>query len=221
MKLAVLYSGGKDSTFAMYSAKQMGHDIKFLVNIVPTGETSWLFHIPNLNVIPKMARSMGIPLVRVRSDGSENGDINSLKFALKELDVEGVVIGTLWSDYQWDRMNSVLDELCLKTIAPLWRKDQDVIYDEIISSGIDSIIVGTFAYGLDENWLGKPLDSDIKEDLITLRKKYGLSIMGEGGEYESMVLNSPMHKKRLIIKKCKKMYARHSGMLNIEEVDLK
>ncbi|MCQ2056554.1 MAG: diphthine--ammonia ligase [archaeon] len=217
MKLAALFSGGKDSMFALYIAKQMGHEIKFLVNIIPSNEASWLFHTPNLNMVPKMAMSMGIPLIRVKSDGTENGDINSLKCAIKGLKVDGIVIGSLWSDYQWDRMNTVFDELHLKTIAPLWRKNQDTIYDEIISAGIDAIIVGTFAYGFNEDWLGKHLDLNTKKELISLRRKYGVSIMGEGGEYESMVLDSPMYKKKLIINKYEKKYTKYSGTLTVKE----
>ncbi|MCQ2086008.1 MAG: diphthine--ammonia ligase [archaeon] len=219
MKLAALYSGGKDSTFAIYIAKQMGHEIKFLVNVVPSNEASWLFHTPNLSMVPKMARDMGIPLVRVKSDGTENGDINSLKYAINGLKVEGVVIGTLWSDYQWDRMNTVFDELHLKTIAPLWRKNQDMIYDEIVSAGIDAIIVGTFAYGFSEDWLGKHLNLSTKEELISLRKKYGLSIMGEGGEYESLVLDSPIYKKKLTIREYEKKYTKDSGTLTVKEIN--
>ncbi len=220
MRLAALYSGGKDSTFAMYLAQQMGHEIPFLVNITPTDKASWIFHTPNLSVVPWMAEAMDIPLICVASDGTEDGDMDALKDALVDLDIDGVVVGALWSDYQWDRMNRVLGELDLIMLAPLWRKDQDMIYDEMVSAGIDAVIVGVFAEGLDERWLGRHIDADTKDELKALRERYGISIMGEGGEYESMTLDSPLFKKRLVIKGSKKDIRKDVGTLDVTDIVL-
>ena len=71
MKLAALYSGGKDSAFALYLAEQMGNEILALVNIVPSDKGSWIFHTPNLGAVPSMAEAMGLPLVTAESDGTE------------------------------------------------------------------------------------------------------------------------------------------------------
>lgn len=220
MKLAALYSGGKDSTFAAYLVHQMGHEVRFLVNIVPEDSASWIFHTPNLGIVPKMAEAMDIPLITAVSDGTEEGDLDALRDVLTGLDIDGVVVGALWSDYQWDRMNRVLGELNLIMLAPLWRKDQSMIYDEMVSAGIDAVIVGVFAEGLDEKWLGRHLDNDAKKDLLKLRDKYGVSIMGEGGEYESMTLDSPLFKKKLVIGKSEKKMKKDSGTLEVTEVIL-
>ena len=220
MRLAALYSGGKDSTFAMYIAKQMGNEILALVNIMPTDKGSWIFHTPNLGAVPSMAEAMGLPLVTAESDGTEEGDMAALRKALEGLDVDGVVVGALWSDYQWDRMNRVMGDLDLVMVAPLWRKDQDMVYDEMVSAGIDAIVVGVFAEGLDESWLGRRLDADAKRELMALRKRYGISIMGEGGEYESMTLDSPMHLKRLKVIDAKKNMTRSSGTYDVASLGL-
>ncbi len=220
MRLAALYSGGKDSTFAMYLAEQMGNDILALVNIVPSDKGSWIFHTPNLSVVPVMAEAMGLPLVTAESDGTEEGDMDALRTALKSLDIDGVVVGALWSDYQWDRMNKVLGGLDLVMVAPLWRKDQDMVYDEMVAAGIEAMIVGVFAEGLDESWLGRRLDMDTKKDLITLRERYGVSIMGEGGEYESMTLDSPMHRKRLKVIDAQKTMDRNAGTYDVSSIEL-
>ena len=220
MRLAALYSGGKDSTFAMYLAEQMGNEILALVNIVPSDKGSWIFHTPNLDVVPVMAEAMGLPLVTAESDGTEEGDMGALRTALTGLDIDGVVVGALWSDYQWDRMNRVLGELDLVMLAPLWRKDQDMVYDEMVAAGIEAIVVGVFAEGLDEGWLGRRLDMDTKKDLIVLRKRYGVSIMGEGGEYESMTLDSPMHRKRLKVIDARKTMDRNAGTYDVSSIEL-
>lgn len=220
MRLASLYSGGKDSTFALYLAEQMGHDVPYLVNIMPEDEASWIFHTPNLSVVPLMAESMGKKLVTAPSTGSEEGDMDGLRRALEGLDVEGVVTGALWSDYQWDRMNMVCGDLGLKVITPMWRKDQDMMMDQMLDAGIRAIIVGCFAEGLDESWLGREIDREAVAELKELRKKYGISIMGEGGEYESMTLWSPMHSRELRIDSSEVSWTRGSGTLRVTSASL-
>lgn len=215
MRLASLYSGGKDSTFSLYLMEQQGHDIPYLVNVVPEDAASWIFHTPNLDVVPLMAESMGKELVTAPSTGTEEGDMEGLRNALDGLDVEGVVSGAIWSDYQWDRMNIVCGDLDLKLFAPLWRKDQDMVMDQFLDSGIRAMIVGCYAEGLGEEWLGRIIDRDAVEELKRIRSKTGISIMGEGGEYESLTLDSPMHSAPLEIVSSERDWSRQGGTMRV------
>ena len=215
MKLASLYSGGKDSTFSMYLAEQSGHEVPVLVNVVPDDRASWIFHTPNLNTVPAMAEAMGKELVTAGSTGTEEGDMDGLRAALEGLDVDGVVTGAVWSDYQWDRMNFVCGDLGLKVVSPMWRKDQDMLMEAMIDSGIEAVVVGCYAEGFDESWLGRRLDRDALADLRILRDRYGISVMGEGGEYESLTLDSPMHAYPLAIGECRIDWHRNEGTLEV------
>lgn len=220
MRLASLYSGGKDSTFSLYLMEQSGHDIPYLVNVVPEDAASWIFHTPNLSVVPLMAESMGKELVTAKSSGTEGGDMEGLRNALDGLDVEGVVSGAIWSDYQWDRMNIVCGDLGLKLMAPLWRKDQDMLMDQFIDSGIRSMIVGCYAEGLGEEWLGRIIDRQAVEELKAIRARTGISIMGEGGEYESLTIDSPMHSRPLEIVSSEKDWSRQGGTMRVTSARL-
>lgn len=220
MRLASLYSGGKDSTFSLYLMEQSGHDIPYLVNVVPEDAASWIFHTPNLSVVPLMAESMGKELVTAKSSGTEEGDMEGLRSALDGLDVEGVVSGAIWSDYQWDRMNIVCGDLGLKLMAPLWRKDQDMLMDQLIDSGIRSMIVGCYAEGLGEEWLGRIIDRQAVEELKAIRARTGISIMGEGGEYESLTIDSPMHSRPLEIVSSEKDWSRQGGTMRVTSARL-
>lgn len=215
MRLASLYSGGKDSTFSLYLAEQMGHDVPYLVNIVPEDAASWIFHTPNLSIVPLMAEAMGKELVTAPSSGTEEGDMDGLRRALEGLDVEGVVSGAIWSDYQWDRMNIVCGDLGLKLIAPLWRKDQDMLMEQFLDSGIKAVIAGCYAEGLGEEWLGRPIDRESVEQLKAIRERTGISIMGEGGEYESLTLDSPMHSGPIEIVSSEREWSRTGGTLRV------
>jgi len=221
MRLASLYSGGKDSTFSLYIMEQMGHDVPYLVNIRPEDDASWIFHTPNLDVVPLMAESMGKELVTASSSGTEEGDMDGLRRALEGLDVDGIITGAVWSDYQWDRMNHVCNDLGLKVMSPLWRKDQDLLMDAFLDSGIRAIIVGCYAEGLGEEWLGREINAESVKELKELRRKFGISIMGEGGEYESMTIDSPMHSGPIEIVESDRVWKRNNGLLNVRSARIR
>ena len=218
MRLASLYSGGKDSSFSLYVAEQMGHEIPYLVNVVPEDRASWIFHTPNLNVVPAIAEAMGKELILGRSTGEEDSDMEGLRQALDGLDIDGIVTGAVWSDYQWDRMNIVCGDLGLRFFAPMWRKDQDYLMEQMIDAGVEAVIVGCYAEGFDESWLGRPLNHETLAELRKLRDKYGISIMGEGGEYESLTLNSPSFRYPLKIAGSRKEWNRNNGLLCVDSL---
>jgi len=219
MKLAALYSGGKDSTFSMYLAEQMGHTVEYIVNIIPDADDSMIFHVPNANIVPLLAKAMKKRLVTARTGGNEEDDMNALRTALKGLDVDGVVTGAVWSDYQWERINIVCGELDLVCISPLWRKDQDIVMNELIDSGISSIFVGVYADGLDDSWLGKDIGGSY-DALRELSAKKKISVIGEGGEYESLTLDSPMQSLKLEIEGTEKEWNGRSGTLKVKRARL-
>ncbi|MDR2866507.1 MAG: diphthine--ammonia ligase [Methanomassiliicoccaceae archaeon] len=219
MRLASLYSGGKDSTLAMYLAEQMGHTVECMVSIVPYSGDSMMFHVPNTHLVPLLAGSMGKRLVTVSTGGNEDEDMDALHRALSGLDIDGVVTGAVWSDYQWDRMNRVCGSLGLVCLAPLWRKDQEMIMDELMDSDISSVIVGVFAEGLDVTWLGRSV-SDSYEQLKIIGSKNHISIIGEGGEFETLTLDSPMQTSVLEIEHAEKDWNGHRGTLNVKRARL-
>jgi ABC transporter with metal-binding/Fe-S-binding domain ATP-binding protein len=192
--------------------------VPYLVNIVPQDRASWIFHTPNLNVVPTLAEAMGKEVILGSSTGEEDSDMEGLRRALEGLDIDGVVTGAVWSDYQWDRMNLVCGDLGLKVISPMWRKDQDMLMEQIIDSGIRAVIVGCYAEGFDESWLGRPINHDTLKDLKALRSKYGISSMGEGGEYESMTLYIPGFSHGFEIAEAEKEWKRNDGTLRVKSL---
>lgn len=220
MRLAVLFSGGKDSTYAAYTMTQMGHELAALVSVVPSDEHSWVFHVPNLQFLPAMAEAMGLPLLTENSTGEEESDLEALRKALTRVDVDGVVMGAIASDYQWDRINQVCEDLGLRTFSPMWRKDPEMLMEDMIMSGIRSIPVRVSCEGMDGSWLGRELDTPALDALRELSKKYGMNLAGEGGEYETLVLDSPLHHARLLLLDVRKEMSRDEGRLIIGRVEL-
>lgn len=213
--MACLFSGGKDSTYAAHLMEQAGHEVVCLVTVVPEDPHSWVFHTLNLEHLPEMAKAMGKDLIAMPSSGEEGADLAALETALKDLDVEGVVTGAIASDYQWDRINGVCQRLGLKVFSPLWRKDQLTILNDMLQAGMKAMIVGVYSDGLDREWLGRVLDREAVDRLSSLSKAKGMNVSGEGGEYETLVLDSPMHLSALVPDEVRVEFSRDSGQLRI------
>jgi len=98
--------------------------------------------------------------------------------------------------------------------------DQAEYMKEFISSGFKALISGVFAYPFDASWLGRTLDEESLEELMKISEKFGISLAGEGGEFETFVYDGPIFKKRIEVLKASKTYKNYSGIYRIEKVRL-
>ena len=220
MKIAALISGGKDSALALHRALKEGYDVEYLVTMIPHREDSWMFHYPNVHLTDLFAEACGIPLIKAETSGVKERELEDLKRTLIGLDIEGIVSGAVRSTYQKSRIDGICAEIGLKSIAPLWGEDQMVLMEELISKGFEVIFIGVYAYGLGRNWLGRRLDRRTLNDLIELNRKFGISLIGEGGEYETLVLDAPYFKKRIKLLRHKIIWEGESGYLLVDEAEL-
>ena len=220
MRVAALFSGGKDSTYAAYVAVQRGWEVSRLVSILPQDPDSMLYHVPNLHVVPLQAEAMGIPLVQERAGEGEGAELDALRRALSSVDVDGVVVGAIASDYQHSRVNAVGHDLGLRVFAPLWRRDQAGLLREYLDAGIEAIVTRVSAEGLGPEWLGRRLDGRAVEELLELHERVGLSPCGEGGEFETLVLHGPMFRQRLEVVSGQASWEGSSGTFVVREARL-
>jgi asparagine synthase (glutamine-hydrolysing) len=207
MKLGLLFSGGKDSTYAGFLAQKQGNEISCLISIVSENKNSYMFHTPSISKTEKQAKAMGIPLITERTKGEREKELKDLEKAIKKakkkFGIEGIVTGALQSAYQASRVQKICDKLKLECFNPLWQVDESEYMNDLIKNKFKVIIVGVFAYPLDESWLGREINKKFIEDAKKLSSKYGINIAGEGGEFETFVLDCPMFKKELKIKRFK------------------
>ena len=204
MNVAVLFSGGKDSTMALYSALEHGEDVKYLLSMKSTNKESYMFHVPNIHMTDLLAKSLEIPIITVETQGIKEEELKDLRAAfekLKDLGVEAVYTGALYSTYQKSRIEKLGDEIGLKIISPYWHVDELEYMRTIVSLGFEVIISGVFAYGLDESWLGRRIDDKAIDELVKINEKIGINLAFEGGEAETLVIDGPIFKKRINILK--------------------
>jgi len=225
MKLGVLFSGGKDSTFATELANSGKNEVVCLMSMKSENKDSYMFHTPNIDLTELQAESLGIPLLTRNTKGKKEDELSDLKRLIqktkKEYKIEGVVTGAVESVYQASRIQKICSELNLWCFNPLWQLDQEELLNQLLKRGYDIIISGIAAYPLDEKWLGRKINKSMVKELVELKEKFGVNPAGEGGEFESLVLNGPNFKKKIEIKAHRLEYSNHSGVFVVEDVELK
>ncbi|MFQ5838734.1 MAG: diphthine--ammonia ligase [Thermoplasmata archaeon] len=219
MKLGSLYSGGKDSNYALYLAQQAGLEVETLITMLPQ-EESWMYHVPNIRWTPLQSQALGIPQVQERSGGGVEEELEALKRALLRAEVEGLVVGAVASDYQFTRVNDVCEEMGLWVYSPMWRKDPSRLLLEYVEAGFQIMVVGVSAEGLNESWLGRIIDPEACNEILELGERYGVHPVGEGGEFETLVLDGPNFSARLEVVEAEKVWEGSSGVLRIHRATL-
>ena len=223
MKLGVLFSGGKDSVYAMYKAMEKD-DVVCLISLISENTESYMFHIPNISITAIQAEAIGLPLIQEVTKGVKEEELKDLKSAIKKAKskykIKGIVTGAIASEYQAKRVRKICAELDLVSVNPLWQKDQKTLLEEIVENKFDVMITGIFAYPLDETWLGRRLDAKTIEDLNKLKRKYGMNPAGEGGEIETTVLDAPFFKKKVKILKHEINAGDNEGIFVIKKAKL-
>lgn len=220
MRLAALVSGGKDSALALNRALQKGHRITHLVSLVPKRKDSWMFHFPNIHLTEMFSEAAEIQLIKRGTTGIKEKELEDLKLALKTLDVEGVVSGAIASQYQKERIEEVCKELNLRSFTPLWHQDPIKLLEELLHLEFKVVITGVSAYGFTEEWLGRQISAKTIRALMDLKSKYQISLVGEGGEYETLVLDAPFFKKRIRLVKTEIVWDKQSGYLLVKKAIL-
>ncbi|XP_065919160.1 uncharacterized protein [Dysidea avara] len=219
MRVVGLISGGKDSCYNMMQCVAAGHEVVALANLQPaqSGEQdSYMFQTVGHEGISLYAEAMQLPLFqettqcKTTSHNSlsyqpmdEDDEVEDLYRLLKrvkeECDIQGVSVGAILSDYQRVRVENVCSRLGLISLAYLWRRNQKLLLQEMIQSGIHAVVIKVACLGLQPaKHLGKSLE-EMYPHLCELADKYGVNVCGEGGEYETFTLDCPLFHKHLKI----------------------
>jgi diphthine-ammonia ligase len=199
MKSAILFSGGKDSCYAAYLAKQAGHELTCLISIVSENPDSYMFHTPSISATEKQAEVMNLPLITHKTKGEKEIELKDLEDAIQKAkekyNIDTIVTGALKSEYQTSRIQKICDKLELKCFNPLWKKSEINYLQELIDNNFKVIITGVAAFPLDDSWIGREINKDFIEDV----QKFNMHPAGEGGEFETFVLDCPLFERELEI----------------------
>jgi len=225
MKLASLFSGGKDSTYAIYLAQKQGHEIRCLLSIFPKSDESHLLHHPNIQWTKLQSTSMDIPQLTITSHSDQTDDElsvmeNLLQIAKEQFEIEGIVHGGIKSNFQKDKFQSICSKLNLIVIAPLWGIDPEQYMNDLIDSDFDFILTTVSSDGLDDSWLGKSISKSDVATLKSLSEKFGFNLNFEGGEAETFVINCPLFTSSIKINQSQKQWDGYRGRFEIVDAEL-
>ena len=223
MKLGVLLSGGKDSLLALYRASKF-HKISCLININSLNQDSFVFHTPASDITVLQSEALGIPLIRKTTKGVKGKELLTLRKALSEAirkyDIQGVVSGAVMSSYQNIRFQKICNDLKLTSFNPLWLSRPFDVLNDLIKNNFEVIVSSVAAYPLDKNFIGRRITDNFVKDMRKLNSKFSISPTGEGGEFETLVLDMPLFKKRIKIKDYEVLYKSYSGRIIIRKAEL-
>ena len=225
MKLACLFSGGKDSTYAIHLAKKQGHDVVCLLSIFAKSEESHLLHHPNLRWTKLQSESMNIPQLTIISNSNETNDElivmeKLLQNAKEQFQIDGLVHGGIKSKFQKEKFETLCLNLNLVSIAPLWETNPKEYMNQLLDSNFHFMMVTVSSDGLDEQWLGKLITQSDIEVLNNLSDKFGFNLNFEGGESETFVINCPLFSYPIKINKFTKNWDGYRGRFEIVDAEL-
>ena len=225
MKLASLFSGGKDSTFAIYLAQKQGHEITCLLSIFTKSEESHLLHHPNIQWTKLQSESMNIPQITINSnsDDTEN-ELSSLEnllnIAKNEYGIEGLVHGGIKSNFQKEKFQKVCSKHGLTVVAPLWGAEPEQYMNDLLEANFSFIMITVSSDGLDDSWLGKTIGFSEIKTLKKLSEQFGFNLNFEGGESETFVINCPLFSNSIKINQAEKKWDGYRGRFEIVDAEL-
>ncbi len=198
MTVTALVSGGKDSIYSAYLADTQGRSVDELLVLRPQDPESMMFHTPNLELVELQARAWGKAYRSAPVDGTgEAAELAALERALSG--AHGwVVAGAIQSSYQWARLLRIADRVGRPVYTPLWRKDPGRVVREEIAAGLDIRLVQLAAEPYDAALLGQRLDLPLLAELERRSASVrATNVAGEGGEYETTVVDAPFFASRI------------------------
>jgi predicted ATP pyrophosphatase (TIGR00289 family) len=224
MKVAILFSGGKDSCQAVKWCIDNNHEIVSLITVVPKNTEAYLWHYATVEWTIFSAEALGIPLVLLKCDKiGPKEEAKELEKVLERIEVDALVLGGVGlQKTQISAIREVAKKFKVKVIVPYQNYSSEQLIEEEINSGLDIRITSVASDGLGPEWLGRRLDRKAFEDLRNLSKKFGFDILGEGGYYDTFVTNAPMFKKRIEFFDTEKIWDEKtsSGYLEVKRAEL-
>ncbi|EHU3263309.1 diphthine--ammonia ligase [Acinetobacter baumannii] len=209
----VSFSGGKDSSLALYHAMQTGNVIGLIVMLEEQGQRSRSHAMP-LDIIRAQAQAIGLSVFMASSSWNdyENKFINLLNEA-KQKGAEVLVTGDLDMPKHGCWHDSVTQTVGLKLGMPLWLRPHREVVEEFIQLGFQSVVVTVnLKLGMKVEDLGQVLSLEYIQKL----ENRGIDPCGEGGEFHTTVIDGPIFNKAIPVRKLDIVYHEEYAFLPLE-----
>lgn len=216
----VLWTGGKDSSLALYEAKLLGYDVKGLVTFVPP-QPKFLAH--PLHLIKYQAETLGLPhtILEVNEPFKVNYE-NALRFLKEKKGIDQFVTGDIAEvDGYPNWIKECSRSAGAHVLTPLWGIDRVELIQRLFACKFQVVFSCIKKPWFTREWVGRELNENSLVELMALNRETGLDICGEQGEYHTMVLDGPLFRKKICIDAYSKKEDGALMYMNIQKVSLK
>jgi diphthine-ammonia ligase len=207
MKAVGLFSGGKDSLYALHLVEKRGVTVDHLLSLIPN--LPWPSpHAENMEALKILAESMGkqLTIVDFKKDGA-------FFEALKSLEVDALVAGDIFVEAHVAGLEDVCSKVDLELLEPLYRRDTSEVFDEIFTLGFKALITGVNLSCMGEEWLGFIISKETSDSFLS--KIGSVDPLGENGEFHTLVLECPLYAKHFKVNSMEKKSAKGIAYLNV------
>ncbi len=224
-KVAVLFTGGKDSTYVIGKLRSLGYQVTCLVSVISENPDSYMLHTPNIRITRLSAEALNLPIEFGLTKGIKENELadirESISQAKKKFGFDFLGSGGLSSEYQRSRLQKIAQDLGLSSLTPLWGIDQGKYLSKLVSDKYEFILTSVSAAGLDAKWLGRKINESAATELLVLAGKYHFNPAFEGGEAETLVVDCPLFLlKKIEIVESEKFWDGSRGHLTIRKAQL-
>ena len=224
MRVAVMYSGGKDSCQSLKWALDNGHEIVTLISVKPKSTESFLYQYATVEWTKLSSEAVGIPVIHIKSEKiGPREEAEELEAVFSKLGVDRILVGGVGLQAtqirEWRR---VAGRFGIELMVPYENMTSEELLNEEIKAGFDIRITSVASDGLGPEWLGEKLNSDNLEKWLELSKKFGFDCLGEGGYMDSFICDAPFFKKKIEFKRTEKIWDNktNSGYLEVKKAVL-
>lgn len=209
----VSFSGGKDSSLALYHALQSGTVIGLIVMLEEQGQRSRSHAMP-LDIIEAQADAIGLPVFMTSSSWADYEDkFIDLMNQAKQKGAEVLVTGDLDMPQHGCWHDRVTQQVGLKLAMPLWLRPHREVVEEFINLGFRSVVVTVnLKLGMKVEDLGKILTLEYIQEL----ESRDIDPCGEGGEFHTTVIDGPIFNKAIPVRQCNIVYHEEYAFLPLE-----
>lgn len=193
MKAYMNWSGGKDSSLALYKILiEQKLDVSHLFTSINQTYDRISMHGVRRSMLEQQASSIGIPLATLELSEQPSMEEYETKMQgavnhFKSQGIDHTIFGDIFLEDLKAYREEKLAPLAITPHFPLWKIPSADIMNTFFGLGFKAIVVCVNGNHLDSSFCGRELDTDFIRDL-----PQGVDVCGEHGEYHSFVYDGPI-----------------------------
>lgn len=206
------WSGGKDSSLALYQALQMAElNVDLLFTNVNAAHNRVSMHGVRRELLAAQAVAIGLPLLTAELPEQPGmahyeAEMAAKVIGLKQQGYGTAVFGDIFLEDLKRYREEQLAKLGVRCVFPLWKQNPKNLMQAFINAGFKAVVVCTNSTYLDESFCGRLIDEQFVADLPD-----GVDICGENGEYHSFVFDGPIFQHPVLFQKGEKVYRKYTS----------